>query len=107
MEALLFEVYYDENQRYMDEDSRSRVGAYPTLEAAIAECRRIVEDDIREQYQARITPGALLSAWRMWGRDPFILGEEGSTFSAWRYAEEATARLLAEQSGDAPAPQSA
>ena len=50
-----FKVLVDDNFHYMDEDERYMLGAFPTLEAARAACRGVVDDFLLENHKPSMT----------------------------------------------------
>jgi hypothetical protein len=84
----LFQVFVDDNFHYMDENERYRDGAFPTCEAAIEACRRIVDEYLGSAYRPGMTAAELYQSYTMFGEDPFIISPSGATcaFSAWDYA---------------------
>jgi hypothetical protein len=84
-------VVVDDNFHYMDEDARSTFGRFATLDAALAVCRTIVDRCLEEAYQPGMTAKVLVSAYKGFGDDPFILPPDGAPvchFSAWDYAQQ-------------------
>ena len=74
--------------------------SFDSYEAALDECRAIVDGWLTRALQSGISGEALLQEYRTFGEDPFILpvpdGREG--FSAWSYARDRCRELL----GDPP-----
>jgi hypothetical protein len=87
-----FTVMVEENSDY---GSRYTHGEFVTWEKALAECRRIVDADLDEQLEPGMQAGLLITQYRFFGRDPYILGDGpgGQRFSAWDYAEERAIEL--------------
>ncbi len=85
----MFVVKVDENGRHMDEDARWTLGRFETFEEAEAACRKLVDDCLAEAFEPGITMAALVTAYRMFGADPFIVTEAEipRPFSAWDYAQ--------------------
>ena len=82
-------VFVADNFHYMVEDETYREGAYPTLEAAIAVCKDIVDRAVLESAKPGQSPQEHFSHYTMFGDDPFIIGPvQGVPFSAWDYAKE-------------------
>jgi len=86
----LFQVFVDDNFHYMDESERYRLGGFPTCEAAIEACIRIVDEYLDSAYQPGMDAGELWQSYSMFGEDPFVIAPAGATckFSAWDYARE-------------------
>lgn len=84
-------VMVDENSHYLDRDERWTRGSYATAEEALAECRRMVDDDLAETYRPGMTAEQLLTGYYADGRDPFVVPRgdaEFVRFSGWEYAED-------------------
>ena len=81
-----FRVLVDDNYDYMDESKRREHGRYDTLEQAIAACKAMVDECLRESYRPGMTAAELELAYRTGGDDPFVVGVGPDVFSAWRYA---------------------
>lgn len=89
--ARRYEVFVDDNFHYMDESERYRLGAFDSLEAAVAACKVVVDRCLAETYKPGMTHDELLSLYKMFGDDPFIVSSESREappFSAWTYADE-------------------
>jgi hypothetical protein len=54
----------------------------------------MVDDDLAEGFTPGMTAEALFAAYRMFGRDPVILGGDGAPFSAWAYARERATAMV-------------
>ena len=67
----------DDNYHYMDEDARYQYGVFATSEEAIAACKAIVERCLQEAFEPGMGASALLSQYRMFGDDPFIVPRWG------------------------------
>jgi hypothetical protein len=94
-----YTVMVDDNFHYMDQDERWELGTFATLDAALAACRKLVDEWLAENHKAGMTAAELCQLYMMFGEDPFIVGgtEEGAPiFSAWNYAQERCALLCAE-----------
>lgn len=84
-----YTVMVDDNFHYMDEEHRTKHGAYATFEKAVTACKKIVDEDLRDMLKQGVTPEDLSSTWSMYGSDPYIVG--GSRrFSARDYVGEKT-----------------
>ena len=71
----MYVVKVDENGRHMDEDARWTLGQFETFDEAEAACRRLVNDCLAEAFEPGMTMAALVTAYRMFGDDPFIVTE--------------------------------
>ena len=82
----VFKVLIDENAHTNSvRDERYSHGEYKTHEEAVSECKKIVDQFLLGAFKIGMTYHELLSAYKLYGEDPFI---EGGSFSAWKYAEE-------------------
>jgi len=102
-----FVVYCADNFHYEDADEVFRQGAYPTFEAALAACKRMVDEDLRDALKPGIlrhaTPGELYEYYMAFGVDPFIEGPcNDRSFSAWTYAKARCAEIFAPADGRPP-----
>jgi hypothetical protein len=95
-----YQVLVDDNFDYMDQEKRYQHGVFPTAEAAIAACQRIVDSDLDGFMKPGMTASELYDAYTGFGRDPFIVSvtpdDESVGFSAWKYAEDRS-RVIASQ----------
>jgi hypothetical protein len=95
-----YKVLVDDNFDYMDQDKRYQHGVFPTAEAAIAACKRIVDSNLSGFMKPGMTASELYDAYTGFGDDPFIVcvnaDDKPVRFSAWDYAEEQS-RLIASQ----------
>ncbi len=93
---MTFTVYIDDNFNHGDEDERYILGEYESYEDAVAACKKAVEINLLELYQAGMTPAALYRAYTSFGEDPFIMPSVGNDgFSAWNYAQDHCAEICA------------
>jgi hypothetical protein len=53
--AMPYTVMVDDNFHFMDESHRWPRGEYATLEEAIAECKRMVDEDLATMHKSRMT----------------------------------------------------
>jgi hypothetical protein len=93
-----YRVLVDDNFHYMDESERYPLGEFPTLAAAIAASRKIVDEFLLSGYQPGMTAAELYAGYTAFGEDPFIIPtppaqETGILFSAWDYARRRCAEL--------------
>ena len=89
---MSFRVLVDDKFHYMDETQRYTKGEYVTYAEALAVCKRIVEECLKERYKPGITAEVLYRYHTMFGDDPFIVEDSDSPkapagFSAWDYAK--------------------
>jgi hypothetical protein len=89
-ENPVYQVFVDDNFHYMDDEYRYALGKYDTAEAAIAVCKRIVDDFLVQNYKPGMTAERLWDQYKAFGEDPFVLAEgaEHPKFSSWDYARE-------------------
>ncbi len=96
-----YKVMVDDNFHYMEEDARYELGSYDTLDAAVAECRALVDRWLQDQYKPGVTAEALYEHYTGFGEDPFIVVIDGTDanakFSAWTYAKERCAAICGGQ----------
>jgi hypothetical protein len=86
-----YRVWVDENSHYQDPESRWTLGTFDTADAALAACRKMVDDDLMNLHRPGMAADALLAGYRALGDDPFVVPISGAAaveFSAWTYAEE-------------------
>jgi hypothetical protein len=99
-----YQVLVDDNYHYMDPDERYTYGIYETPEEALAVCRQIVDQCLREGYEPGMSADALYSHYTSFGDDPFIVvpggGGEDVKFSAWDYAKERCRVICGEVESD-------
>jgi hypothetical protein len=74
----------------MREDERYEAGVFDLYADALAKCKEIVEECLREQLKPGGTPDELYYAYVTFGEDPRIPGTPADEprFSAWGYARE-------------------
>lgn len=84
-----FRVLVDDNYHYMDESERYELGEFDTLEEAVAACKKIVDEFLKQNYRRGMSLGELLTQYTMFGEDPWIQAGDGSVpFSARDYASQ-------------------
>jgi hypothetical protein len=90
-----FQVYVDDNYRFLDEDARSPGPCFRRYEDAVAWCRERVEASVEECREAGMTAAQLLARYKSFGDDPWIVPcpDGAEHFSAWEYAEEVARRI--------------
>jgi len=89
--AKSYRVYVDDNFHYQDESERYLEGEYGDCPAAVAACRRIVDDYLDRALPEAGTEKELWRSYTLFGEDPFIVvtdGKKNCSFSAWDYARE-------------------
>jgi hypothetical protein len=84
-----YRVLVDDNFHYMDEDERYELGAFLSLEAAIAAAQAVVDKYLAAAHRPGMTAREVFENYTTFGEDPFILApdDSGVSFSAWEYAK--------------------
>ena len=94
-----YQVFVDDNYRYMDESERYKLGDYETFEEAEAACKEIVDDFLQRGIEKPITAKELYQCYVMFGEDAFIRGEPVPyRFSAWSYAKQRCEQICGDAS---------
>ena len=100
MAMPLYKVMVDDNFHYQDEGERYEDGAFDTLEAAVARCRAIVDEWLRDNVTPGMTADKLYEQYQHFGEDPVVVAVDGSgplvPFSAWDYARARCAAVCDE-----------
>jgi hypothetical protein len=81
---------------YMDESESYDLDRYETAAAAVAEARRLVDEELLQLHKPGMDAAELFTMYGMFGDDPYILAEGGAPpagFSAWTYARERAGQL--------------
>ena len=93
----VYTVFVEDNRhRYEEEWKRRRLGDFPDCAAAIAACRKIVDDFFANYPMGGPKNGlrgedveGMVELYRRFGEDPWVLCDDpGCGFDSWRYAEE-------------------
>ena len=93
-ESVTFKVLVDDNFHYMDESERYSRGAFSTWAEAVAECKRIVDEELAHMYKPGMSSEELFQTYAFFGEDPFIVGAgAGDIFSARDYAHARSAEI--------------
>ena len=86
---MRYRVLVDDNFHYMDESERYALGEFDTLEAAVAACKRLVDEFLTSSYRPGMTAAELLTQYALFGEDPFVYtGDDTVPFSARDYASD-------------------
>lgn len=95
---MKYRVLVDDNFHYMDESERYELGEFDTLEAAVAACKKVV-DEFLSNYSPGMTADELYTQYAFFGEDPFIVyaGQETVPFSARDYASERVKQICRER----------
>jgi len=93
-----FWVSTDDNFHFMDASERARGPSFATYEAAVEECRRIVDASLRHLNKPGTTAEQLYDDYMDFGADPFITPVPPGAvhFSAWGYAEARAKEIAAD-----------
>lgn len=87
MNKKRYTVVIDDNFHYMDEEHRHKYGRFSTYEKAVAACKKIVDEELRDMLKQGVKHEELSSTWSLYGSDPYIVGGS-SRFSARDYVTE-------------------
>lgn len=86
-----YAVFVDDNFRYMDEDARYKLGDFGTHAEAVAACKGLVDQYLRENCSEDQSATEQYAQYTGFGPDPFIVTNDpeagSSSFSAWNYAK--------------------
>jgi hypothetical protein len=94
---MIYFVFTEENEHYMDEGSRRRHGEYATREEALAAARAIVDRDLAEMYRPGMSAESLYMSYKRYGTDAYVVPDDvEDRFSAWDYAGERSREICAE-----------
>ena len=86
---MSYQVFVDDNFHYMDESERYQLGDFDSLDAAVAACKRIVDEFLLSNHRPGMTSDALMAQYTLYGEDPFVCPGDGTVpFSARDYASE-------------------
>ncbi len=90
-------VYVDDNFHYMDETERYHLGDFDSYAEAVEACKAIVERFVSSHFKPGMTAEELLSQYKSFGEDPFIVGDNSiPEFSAWEYARSRVDEICTE-----------
>ncbi len=92
MNEKRYTVMVDDNFHYMDEEHRYKYGEFSTYEEAVAACKKVVDEELRDLLKQGVKLEELSATWSLYGSDPYILGGS-SRFSARDYVTEKTQEL--------------
>lgn len=98
----MYRVLVDDNYHFMDESERYTLGEFSSLEEAITNARKIVDEFLFSEFKPGMTAAALFQRYVTFGEDPYIipLGDEdegADNFSAWGYAQQRADELCSER----------
>lgn len=77
-----------DNFHFMDKDEEYNSGTYDTYDEAVAKCKAILDDFLKDAYQSGDTAESLYNTYVMYGETPVIWGENLGAFDANEYAKE-------------------
>ncbi len=90
---MKYVVFVDDNFHYMDEDERYELGEFPDRDAAIAACKRIVDEFLATTDKSK-TAEEMFAAYAGFGEYPWIQTDDPDCkFSAWEYAKARCAEI--------------
>ena len=92
MNKKRYTVMVDDNFHYMDEEHRYEYREFSTYEKAVAACKKIVDEELRDMLKQGIELEKLSATWSLYGSDPYIVGGS-SRFSARDYVTGKTREL--------------
>ena len=96
MTISTYKIMIDENAHLQDEEERTEHNSFPTAAAALATCRRLVDEALLAESAKGETPEQLYARYTSFGDDPFIVTPDGAPkVSAWTYAKECAQGLAA------------
>lgn len=75
-----FKVRIHELFHFADESEMYTWGEYDTLTEAVAECKRIIDDQLPKAYKEGLTPEKLYEGFMMFGDEPYILAPTDYTW---------------------------
>lgn len=104
-ECTDYTIYINDNFHYMNPDERITGPTFNTAEEAVAECKRIVDRNLRWLRLGAKDPNDPKGLYRRYvsfGDDPLIKadGPNQKLFSAWTYAEERCKEIVEEDIND-------
>ena len=74
---MSYKVFVDENSHHADESERWLQGESESYEAALAACRRIIDEFLASNHRVGMKAGELLELYSLFGEDPFIVPDDG------------------------------
>lgn len=82
-----YRIIVDDNFHFMDESESYDSGSFSTYEEAVAKCKIIIDDFLKDAVRPGDTSEGLYSTFIMYGETPHIDGEKLGNFSALEYAK--------------------
>lgn len=68
-----FKVRIHDLHHFADPEYEYSAGTFDTLEEAVAECKKIIEEQLPKAYKEGMTPQKLYSDFIHWGEEPYIV----------------------------------
>ena len=96
---MQYKVTIADNFHYADESEYTDGGGFDTYAAALARAHAIVDDSLRSNWEAGLSPEGLLARYTMFGDDPFIVPAGEPRFSAREFARGRVAAICLEMEG--------
>lgn len=96
MDAAMYTytVIVEDNFHHMDGAEEYELGKFDSCEAAIAACKKIVDDFLLSSLGSPRSRGELWELFTTFGDSAFLLtADQDCKFSAWNYARERCAEL--------------
>jgi hypothetical protein len=91
-----YRVLVEERFRRRADAARRELGAFETLEAAVAAARRVVDEYLLSAHRPGMRSDELFAGYAVFGRDPAVADDGGDLdFSALEYALERCRALCA------------
>ena len=87
MDGPKFTVFVDDNAHYQDESHRRKLGEFDSWDEAVAAAKSLVDEYLVSAHKPGTSAKSLLSNYKMYGEDPFVVGNDDRRFSGWTYAE--------------------
>ena len=85
----MFVIFIDDNAHYGEGEHRRKHGTYDTYEEAVAVCKEIINESVREFLDYSNSIQENTDKYNLWGLDPWIVPEPDQChFSAHQYAKE-------------------
>jgi hypothetical protein len=94
---MRYQVTISDNFHYMDEAEYLPGGEFDTYAEALARAHALVDDSLRANWEAGMSPDDLMARYVMFGEDPFIVPAEPPRFSARDYARVRAPVICAER----------
>jgi hypothetical protein len=94
-----YKVRVSDNFHYMDEEEVYDLAEFDSCEAAMAACRKVIDDFLLSTYKPRMSADELWSLYTTFGDDAYILSRDTQCrFSGWTYAKQRCQEVCAPSS---------